>query len=82
MILLPIFVQPTLGGVGFEAGVGIASVGAAQSVGVLVVALWAMAGSAIIAALLSVMLPARGAVEEEAQGLDAHQHRQQAWDFR
>jgi Amt family ammonium transporter len=79
---MPIFVQPTLGGVGFEAGVGLGGVLAAQLVGILAVALWAVLGSAIVALLLSVMLPLRGSEEEEAAGLDAVQHRQQAWDFR
>lgn len=82
LILLPIFVQPTLGGVGFEAGISAVSALTAQAIGILVVALWAIVGSAIIAGLLSVMLPPRGTAEEEAEGLDAHQHHQQAWDFR
>ena len=82
VLALPLFVQPLLGGVGFEAGISLASALLAQAIGVAIVALWAMVGSAIVALLLSVLLPMRGTAQEEADGLDAVQHGQQGWDFR
>lgn len=82
VLLLPIFVQPALGGVGFEAGISLSGAMLSQAIGITIVALWAMIGSAIVALLLSVVLPMRGTAQEEADGLDSVQHGQQGWDFR
>ncbi|HKY82867.1 MAG TPA: ammonium transporter [Sphingobium sp.] len=82
LLLLPLFVQPALGGVGFEPGTAPGSALLAQAIGILVVALWAMVGSAIVALLLSAATTMRGSAQDEAEGLDAIQHGQQGWDFR
>lgn len=81
-LVLPLFVQPALGGVGFDAGISLRSTMLAQLVGVGAVALWSMFGSAVLALLVSAVLPMRGPPQEEAEGLDAAQHGQQGWDFR
>ena len=81
-LLLPLLVQPVLGGVGFDAGIGLRGAMLGQLIGAGVVALWAMLGSAIIALPLSMVLPMRGTAQEESEGLDAMQHGQQGWDFR
>ncbi|SCW88750.1 ammonium transporter (TC 1.A.11) [Sphingobium faniae] len=81
-LLLPVFVLPLLGGVGFEGGIGLGSALLSQVSGLVVVALWSMAGTAIAAFLLSVALPLRISAEEEESGPDAAQHGEQAWDFR
>lgn len=82
VLLLVPFVLPALGGVGFAAGISLGGAIVAQVIGIAVVALWAMAGSAIIALMLSVIVPARIGAREEEEGLDLTQHKQQSWDFR
>ncbi|MDO7835383.1 ammonium transporter [Sphingobium sp. HBC34] len=81
-LLLPIFVLPLLGGVGFEGNISLSGALVSQLVGVVVIALWAMVGSAIAALIVSVVIPMRVSAQAEAEGLDATQHGQQGWDFR
>ncbi|WP_066514302.1 ammonium transporter [Sphingobium cloacae] len=82
VLLLPVFVLPVLGGVGFESGIGLGGALLSQAIGVIVVALWSMAGTAIAAFLISMALPLRASPEDEENGLDAALHGEQAWDFR
>lgn len=82
VLLLVPFVLPALGGVGFAAGISLGGAFVAQVIGVAAVAIWAMAGSAIIALMLSVIVPPRIPAREEEEGLDLTQHKQQSWDFR
>jgi Amt family ammonium transporter len=81
-LLLPLFVQPMLGGVGFDNDISFRAVMLGQLAGVAVVALWSMIGTAIVALLLSVLLPVRLAAQDSADGLDQVDHGQQGWDFR
>ena len=81
-LLLPLFVQPLLGGVGFEGDISLTGAMLSQLAGVIAVALWSMAGTSIVALLLSVLLPMRLTAEEAAEGLDQVDHGQQGWDFR
>ena len=81
-LLLPLFVQPFLGGVGFEADISLTTAMLSQAAGVIAVALWSVAGTSIVALLLSVLLPMRLTTEEAAEGLDQVDHGQQGWDFR
>lgn len=82
VLLLPLFVQPLLGGVGFEGEISLRAVMLSQLAGVAAVALWSMAGTTIAALLLSVALPMRLTAQEAADGLDQIDHGQQGWDFR
>ncbi|WP_416464942.1 ammonium transporter [Sphingomonas sp. VDB2] len=82
VLLLPLFVLPLMGGVGFDANISVGGALTAQAIGLIVVALWAMVGSAIAALVVSVVIPMRVGAQEEADGLDASQHGQQGWDFR
>jgi Amt family ammonium transporter len=79
---LPVFVLPLLGGVGFDANISLTGALVSQVIGVVVVALWAMVGSAIAALIVSVIIPMRVSPQDEADGLDGVQHGQQGWDFR
>lgn len=81
-LLLPFFVLPLMGGVGFDANISMTGALTSQAIGLVVVALWAMVGSAIAALIVSVVIPMRVSAQEESDGLDASQHGQQAWDFR
>ncbi|WP_176591361.1 ammonium transporter [Sphingobium sp. EM0848] len=82
MLLLIPFALTPLGGAGFAAGISLGGALVAQLIGIAAVAFWAMAGSAIIALILSVVVPPRIGAREEAEGLDLMQHGQQGWDFR
>ncbi|MFC3441045.1 ammonium transporter [Sphingobium rhizovicinum] len=82
VLLLPLFVLPLLGGVGFEGGISLSGALLSQIIGVIVVALWGLVGSAIAALIVSVLIPMRVSAQTEAEGLDAAQHGQQSWDFR
>jgi len=77
-----VLVQPMLGGVGFDNDISLRAVMLGQLAGVAVVALWSMIGTAIVALLLSVLLPVRLAAQDSADGLDQVDHGQQGWDFR
>ena len=81
-LLLPLGVLPLLGGVGFEAGISLTDAIVGQLIGIIVVAFWAMAGSAIVALAISVIIPMRVAEPVENEGLDAAHHGEQSWDFR
>lgn len=81
-LLLPLFVQPFLGGVGFEGDLSLSAAMLSQLAGVIAVALWSMAGTTIVALLLSVALPMRLTAQQAAEGLDQIDHGQQGWDFR
>lgn len=82
VLLLPIFVLPLLGGVGYEVPVSLSAALLSQLAGLAIVALWAMIGTAIAALIVSMVIPMRVGAQEEADGLDASQHGQQGWDFR
>ena len=81
-LLLPLFVQPFLGGVGFEGDISLSAAMLSQLAGVIAVALWSMAGTTIVALLLSAILPMRLTPQDAATGLDQIDHGQQGWDFR
>jgi len=81
-LLLPVFVLPLMGGVGFDANISLTGALTSQAIGLVIVALWAMVGSAIAALIISVVIPMRVSAQEESDGLDASQHGQQGWDFR
>jgi Amt family ammonium transporter len=81
-LLLPVFALPLLGGVGFDPSITLTGALVSQAAGLVIVALWAMVGSAIAALIVSVIIPMRISSQTEAEGLDMEQHGQQAWDFR
>ena len=81
-LLLPLFVLPLLGGVGYETPVSLSAALVSQLIGLAVVVLWAMVGTAIAALIVSMVVPLRVSAQQEADGLDASQHGQQGWDFR
>lgn len=82
ILLLPLFVLPLMGGVGFDAAISLSGAILSQIIGLIVVILWSMMGTAIAALLISVVLPLRASPEQEEAGLDISLHGEQAWDFR
>lgn len=82
VLLLPVFALPLMGGVGFDANITLSGALLSQVIGLAIVTLWAMVGSAIAALIVSVIIPMRVSAQQETDGLDASQHGQQGWDFR
>ncbi len=79
-LLLGVFLSADLGGTGYADGTTMASQVAAQFVGVGVVAIWSAVVSAVIAVLISLVLPMRVSEDEEREGLDLSSHGERAWE--
>jgi Amt family ammonium transporter len=80
-ILLAVFISPSLGGVGYAEGMGMGSQLGAQLLGVGVVALWSAVASAILAVMVSIVLPMRVSDDAEREGLDINSHGERAWEL-
>ena len=80
-LLLGVFLSADLGGTGYAEGTTMASQVAAQFVGVGVVAIWSAVVSAVIAVLVSLVLPMRVSEDEEREGLDLTSHGERAWEL-
>ncbi|MEJ5976049.1 ammonium transporter [Novosphingobium sp. PS1R-30] len=80
-ILLAVFISQDFGGVGYAEGMSMGSQLVAQLAGVGVVALWSAIVSAILAVMVSIVLPMRVTDEEEYEGLDITSHGERAYEF-
>ena len=80
-ILLAVFISPSLGGVGYAEGMGMGSQLGAQLLGVGAVALWSAVASAILAVMVSIVLPMRVSDDAEREGLDINSHGERAWEL-
>ncbi len=80
-ILLAVFISPSFGGVGYAEGMTMGSQLFAQLAGVGAVALWSAIGSAILAVMVSLVLPMRVSEDAEREGLDITSHGERAWEF-
>jgi ammonium transporter, Amt family len=80
-LLLAVFLSPSLGGSGYAEGKTMISQLAAQAVGVGVVAIWSAIASAVIAVLVSWVLPMRVSEDDEREGLDLASHGERAWEL-
>jgi Amt family ammonium transporter len=80
-ILLAVFLSTDFGGVGYAEGMGMGSQLGAQLLGVGVVALWSGVVSAILAVMVSLVLPMRVSGDAEHEGLDIESHGERAWEF-
>ena len=78
-MLLAVFLSPSLGGTGYYGDATMESQWVAQAVGVGAVLGWSAVGSAIIALMVSVVLPMRVSEEDEDAGIDQSSHGQTAW---
>ncbi|AKM07388.1 ammonium transporter [Pelagerythrobacter marensis] len=77
-ILLGVFLSETLGGVGYAEGMTMGSQVIAQLIGTAAVALWSAIATAIIALMISLIVPMRVSEDEERAGLDTACHREPA----
>ena len=80
-IMLAVFISPAFGGVGYAEGMAMGSQLVAQLTGVGVVTLWSAIVSAILAVMVSIVLPMRVTDEEEYEGLDITSHGERAYEF-
>ena len=80
-LLLAVFLSPTLGGVGYDDGVTMLQQFFAQAVGVGAVALYSAIATAVLAVLVSLIIPMRVSEDDEREGLDLASHGERAWEF-
>ncbi len=73
-LLLAPFLNPTLGGTGYRAGMSLVAQLAAQGIGILVITVWSLVMSVILAVMISVIFPMRVSEDAELQGLDPSVH--------
>jgi Amt family ammonium transporter len=80
-LLLAVFLSPSLGGTGYAEGMGMGSQFIAQIVGVGVTLVWSAVATAILAVMVSVLIPMRVSEDEERDGLDISSHGERAWEM-
>ncbi len=80
-LLLAVFLEPALGGVGYNEGMGLARQLFAQAAGVGAVAAWSALGTVICALAVAMVIPMRVTEDEEREGLDLTSHGERAWEF-
>jgi Amt family ammonium transporter len=80
-LLLAVFLSESLGGVGYGDDMNPVAQLAAQGIGVLVVAVWSLVGTVILALMASLAFPMRVSEDAEREGLDGATHGERAWNF-
>ncbi|MEE4450380.1 ammonium transporter [Novosphingobium resinovorum] len=80
-LLLALLLSERLGGVGYGEGMNPVAQLAAQGIGVLVVTVWSVVATVILALMASLAFPMRVSEDAEREGLDAASHGERAWDF-
>jgi ammonium transporter, Amt family len=80
-LMLPIFISPALGGIGYGEGFGMANALAVQAMGVGVIAAWSAIATAMIALAVSIVWPMRVSEEQERDGLDIASHGERGWEM-
>ncbi|MDE8654155.1 ammonium transporter [Novosphingobium album (ex Liu et al. 2023)] len=73
-IMLGLFLSPGLGGVGYDTGMTMIAQLLAQVIGVGIVAVWSIFVTAILAIMVSMLVPMRVGEDAEAEGLDVASH--------
>ncbi|WP_374414055.1 ammonium transporter [Novosphingobium colocasiae] len=73
-LLLGVFTSPSLGGVGYDEGMGMIAQMTAQVVAMLVVSVWAIIATVILAVMASTLFPMRVSEDAERDGLDRASH--------
>ena len=80
-LLLAPFLSSALGGVGYDEGVTMLQQFFGQLVGVGAVALYSAIATAVLAVLVSLIIPMRVSEDDEREGLDLASHGERAWEF-
>lgn len=79
--LLPIFIVPWLGGIGYAEGATLMGQMGAQALGVAVTVVWTLIGTLVCALGVALIFPMRVSLEAEHDGLDLHSHGERGWEF-
>ena len=80
-VMLAVFLSPALGGTGYAEGMSLTSQLGAQFGAIGVVAAWSAIASALIAVMVSTLMPMRVNEDAEREGLDITSHGERAWEF-
>ncbi|NCU10982.1 MAG: ammonium transporter [Sphingomonadaceae bacterium] len=80
-LLLAVFLNPAVGGLGYDQGAGFVSQFAAQAVGIGAVAIWSALASVLVALLVGLVIPMRVSEDDEREGLDLASHGERAWEL-
>lgn len=80
-VLIPVFMLPALGGIGFAEGNGLEHQAAAQLLAVGVTIAWTGFATLICAKAAALLVPMRVSVEEEHDGLDISSHGERGWEM-
>ncbi|MGF7152999.1 ammonium transporter [Novosphingobium gossypii] len=80
-MLLAAAVSQTLGGVGYAEGMNPVAQLVAQSIGVVIVTMWSLVATVILALMASLAFPMRVSEDAEREGLDLASHGEKAWNF-
>ena len=80
-LLLAVFLSSGFGGLGYGEGATMASQLIAQAIGIGAVALFSAVATAILALMVSVLIPMRASEDEERDGLDIAAHGERAWEL-
>lgn len=80
-VLIPVFMLPALGGIGFAEGDGLEHQAVAQLLAVGVTIVWTAVATLLCAKAAALLVPMRVSVEEEHDGLDISSHGERGWEM-
>ncbi len=80
-VLIPVFMLPVLGGIGFAEGNGLEHQAVAQLLAVGVTIVWTAVATLLCAKAAALLVPMRVSVEEEHDGLDISSHGERGWEM-
>lgn len=80
-VLIPVFMLPALGGIGFAEGNSLEHQAVAQFLAVGVTIAWTGFATLICAKAAALLVPMRVSVEEEHDGLDISSHGERGWEM-
>lgn len=80
-LLLGPFMAESLGGIGYAEGMNMVAQTVAQGIGLVVVIVWSVVATVILALMASMAFPMRVSEDSEREGLDITSHGERAWEF-
>lgn len=80
-VLLGVFMSESLGGVGYPEHMNMVAQTVAQGIGVVIVIVWSVIATVILALMASLAFPMRVSEDAEREGLDITSHGERAWEF-
>jgi Amt family ammonium transporter len=80
-VMLALFLSPALGGSGYADGMAMSSQLGSQLIAIVAVGIYSAITTALIALVVSLVLPMRVSEDDERQGLDVANHGERGWEF-